>query len=256
MNAAQLWIAYWTIVKKEIRRFMRIWIQTIIPPAITTGLYFLIFGALIGSRIGPMGGYSYMEFVAPGLIMMTVITNSYSNVASSFFSMKFQNSVDELLVSPLPNWVILAGWVTGGAARGLCVAALVTVLTLFFTDLTVQNWGVTIAVIAATSILFATAGFINAVYAKSFDDISIIPTFVLTPMTYLGGIFYSIDMLSDFWQGVSKLNPILYMINAFRYGVLGSSDIRPEVAFIMIAVLTVVLIFIALKMLNGSRMRA
>lgn len=256
MSIQANWVAYKTIVRKEVRRFIRIWPQTILPPAVTTGLYFLIFGALIGRRIGDMGGFSYMEFVAPGLIMMTIITNSYSNVASSFFSAKFQNSVEELLVSPMPNWVILAGWVTGGVARGLCVAAVVTVLTLFFTDINVQHIGLTVVVILSTAILFATAGFINAVYARTFDDVSIIPTFVLTPLTYLGGIFYSITLLSDFWQSVSHANPIFYMVNAFRYGVLGESDVSPYIALSITAGATLILVFAALKMLNGSRMRS
>ncbi|NVK11429.1 MAG: ABC transporter permease [Gammaproteobacteria bacterium] len=256
MSIQANWVAYKTIVRKEVRRFIRIWPQTILPPAVTTGLYFLIFGALIGRRIGDMGGFSYMEFVAPGLIMMTIITNSYSNVASSFFSAKFQNSVEELLVSPMPNWVILAGWVTGGVARGLCVAAVVTVLTLFFTDIHVQHVGLTVIVILSTAILFATAGFINAVYARTFDDVSIIPTFVLTPLTYLGGIFYSITLLSEFWQSVSHANPIFYMVNAFRFGVLGESDVSPYIALSITAGATLVLILAALKMLNGSRMRS
>jgi ABC-2 type transport system permease protein len=256
MNSRELWIAYLTIFRKEVRRFIRIWPQTILPPAVTTGLYFVIFGALIGRRIGTMGGFNYMEFVAPGLIMMTIITNSYSNVASSFFSAKFQNSVEELLVSPTPNWIILAGWVSGGVARGLCVAAVVTVLTLIFTDLSVTHIGLTCLVILNTAILFATAGFINAVYARTFDDISIIPTFVLTPLTYLGGIFYSITLLPDFWQGASMANPIFYMVNAFRYGVLGESDVSPMIAIVMTFVLTGILVWAALRLLNSSRMRA
>ncbi len=256
MSIAELWTAYITIVIKEVRRFIRIWPQTILPPAVTTGLYFVIFGTLIGRRIGEMGGFSYMEFVAPGLIMMTIITNSYSNVASSFYSAKFQNSIEELLVAPVPNWVILAGWVTGGVARGLCVAAVVTVLTLFFTELRIQNLGTTLLVIISTAILFATAGFINAVYAKSFDDISIIPTFVLTPLTYLGGIFYSIKMLPEFWQDASMVNPIFYVVNAFRYGVLGQSDVSPVFAIVITVITSVALVGMALRMLNGSRMRA
>ena len=211
MNINGQWIAFKTIVYREIRRFMRIWVQTLVPPAITIALYFVIFGNLIGSRIGEMGGFDYMQFVVPGLIMMAIIQNSYANVVSSFFGTKFQRNIEEMLVSPVTEVVILLGYIVGGMARGLAVGAIVTVLALFFTDLTVHNWFVTISMVFLTSIVFSLAGFINAVYAESFDDISIIPTFVLTPMIYLGGVFYSVDLLPDFWAGVSMLNPILYM---------------------------------------------
>ncbi|MGH1460400.1 MAG: ABC transporter permease [Neptuniibacter sp.] len=234
MQAQDLLIAFWTIVRREIRRFMRIWAQTLLPPAITMTLYFIIFGNLIGSRIGEMGGFDYMEYIVPGLIMMSVITNSYSNVVSSFYSTKFQRHIEELLVSPVPEWVILSGYVIGGVTRGLAVGFIVTLLSLFFTDLQVQNLFVTISVVFLTAVLFSLGGFINAVFANSFDDISIIPTFVLTPLTYLGGVFYSIQLLPDFWQGVSQLNPILYMVNTFRYGILGVSDINIGFAFLMI----------------------
>ncbi|MBO2627595.1 ABC transporter permease [Shewanella algae] len=217
-------VAFKSILIKEITRFTRIWVQTLVPPAITMTLYFLIFGNLVGSRIGEMGGVSYMEFIAPGLIMMSVITNSYSNVASSFFSAKFQRNLEELIVAPVPHYVIIAGYVGGGVARGLLVGLIVTLVAMFFVDLSVQHLGLVIVTVFLTSVLFALGGLINAVFAKSFDDISIIPTFVLTPLTYLGGVFYSLSLLPDFWRGVSALNPVVYMINVFRYGFLGFAD--------------------------------
>ncbi|TNF02064.1 MAG: ABC transporter permease [Gammaproteobacteria bacterium] len=257
MNARQQWVAFYTIVEKEIRRFMRIWQQTLLPPAITIALYFVIFGRLIGPRIGEMAGFSYIEFVVPGLIMMSVITNSYSNVVSSFFGTKFQRSIEELLVSPVPNYIILLGYVIGGVARGLAVGVIVTLLSLFFTKLQVSHLGITIAIVFLTAVLFALAGFINAVFANSFDDISIIPTFVLTPLTYLGGVFYSISMLPAFWQGVSQANPVLYMVNAFRYGLLGVSDINVAWAFVMVMAFCVVLFVYSLYLLErGKRLRS
>lgn len=232
-------IAFETIVIKEVRRFTRIWLQTLVPPAITIGLYFVIFGNLVGRRIGEMGGFDYMEFIVPGLIMMAVIQNSYSNVVSSFFSQKFQRSVEELLVSPVPNYVILSGFIVGGMARGLAVGVIVTSMSLFFADLQIAHPLITVAVILMTSIVFALAGFINAVFANSFDDISIIPTFVLTPLIYLGGVFYSVELLPSFWRAVSALNPIFYMVNTFRYGFLGSSDVDIYWAFLILAVFIV-----------------
>lgn len=252
MNFYGQWVAFQTIIIKEIRRFMRIWPQTILPPAITISLYFVIFGQLIGSRIGEMGGFGYMEFVVPGLIMMAVITNSYSNVVSSFFGAKFQNSIEELLVSPVSNMVILWGYILGGVARGLMVGFIVTLLSLFFTSLDVQHPGITISIIVLTSILFSLFGLINAIFANSFDDISIIPTFVLTPLIYLGGVFYSIELLPDFWKGVSMLNPILYMVNTFRYGVLGVSDMSPTFAFVMIIVAIAIAFSFSLYLLKTS----
>jgi len=250
MNSQLLLTAFWTIVVKEIRRFTRIWAQTLLPPAITMTLYFIIFGNLIGSRIGEMGGFDYMEYIVPGLIMMSVITNSYGNVVSSFFGTKFQHNIEELLVAPVPNWVILSGYVIGGMARGLAVGLIVTLLSLFFTDLQIHHLGVTVGIVLLTSTVFALGGFINAVYANTFDDISIIPTFVLTPLTYLGGVFYSIQLLPDFWQGVSQLNPILYMVNTFRYGILGVSDIDVGFAFAMILGFILLLAGFSLHLLN------
>ncbi len=235
------YIAFETIVRREIRRFTRIWLQTLVPPAITIGLYFVIFGNLVGSRIGEMGGFQYMEFIVPGLIMMAVIQNSYSNVVSSFFSHKFQHSIEELLVSPVPNYIILSGFIVGGMARGLAVGTIVTVISLFFADLEIQNLFITITVVLLTSIVFSLAGFINALFANSFDDISIIPTFVLTPLIYLGGVFYSVELLPPFWKFISGLNPIFYMVNTFRYGILGTSDVDVTWAFFMLCVFIVIL---------------
>lgn len=253
MTNKALAIAFYTIVHREIRRFTRIWAQTLLPPAITMSLYFVIFGNLIGPRIGEMDGFGYMEFIVPGLIMMSVITNSYSNVASSFYSAKFQRNVEEMLVSPMPNWLILLGYIVGGMARGIFVGALVTLLSLFFTKLQVHSITIIALVILLTSMLFATGGFINAMLANSFDAISIVPTFILTPLTYLGGVFYSISLLPDFWQGVSQLNPVLYMVNTFRYGILGVSDINIYVALTISALFTAVLFYIALDMLNKGK---
>ncbi|MBW9256949.1 MAG: ABC transporter permease [Candidatus Thiodiazotropha sp. (ex. Lucinisca nassula)] len=243
-------IAYQTIVTKEVLRFARIWVQTILPPAITTTLYFIIFGKLIGERIGMMEGYSYIEFIVPGLILMSVIQNSYANVVSSFFSTKLQHYIEELLIAPVPNWIVLAGYVTGGMARGLIVGTVVTGISLFFTDLTINSYSLTLLVFVLTSILFSLAGFINAVYAKSFDDIAIVPTFVLTPLTYLGGVFYSIQLLPEFWQQVSLANPVLYMINTFRYGLLGVSDIDVRVALVIIVAFIVLLTWYSLRLLS------
>ena len=233
------YIAFETIVIKEVRRFARIWLQTLVPPAITIGLYFVIFGNLIGRRVGEMGGFQYMDFIVPGLIMMAVIQNSYSNVVSSFFSQKFQRSVEELLVSPVPNYIILTGFVVGGMARGLSVGVIVTLMSLFFTDLQITHPLVTVSVVLLTSMVFSLAGFINALFANNFDDISIIPTFVLTPLIYLGGVFYSVQLLPPFWQGVSGINPILYMVNTFRYGILGVSDVNVTWAFVILALFVV-----------------
>ena len=234
MNMLGQWIAFKTIVYREIRRFLRIWVQTLVPPAITIALYFVIFGSLIGSRIGEMGGFDYMQFVVPGFIMMAIIQNSYGNVVSSFFGTKFQRNIEEMLVSPVKDITILLGFIVGGMVRGLLVGGIVTILALFFTDLNVHNWWVTISMVILTALVFSLAGFINAIFAESFDDISIIPTFVLTPMIYLGGVFYSVDLLPDFWANVSLINPILYMVNGFRFGILGASDVGLLHAYIML----------------------
>ena len=250
VSSRLIWIAYFTILRKEVIRFLRIWTQTIIPPMVTMSLYFVIFGNLIGGRIGEMDGFRYMDYIAPGLIMMAVITNSYSNVTSSFYSARFQRYVEEMLVSPTPNLVIVLGYVSGGVARGLCVGLGVTIVATYFADLRINHVAITVMVAVLTSILFALAGFINAVFARSFDDISIVPTFILTPLTYLGGVFYSISLLSEFWRGVSMLNPILYMVNAFRYGILGVSDIPVWLAFVIVLAFVCGLLLFAVTLLN------
>ncbi|MEH6610550.1 MAG: ABC transporter permease [Halioglobus sp.] len=256
MSLNEQFIAFMTILRKEIKRYLRIWTQTLLPSAITMSLYFVIFGSLIGSRIGEMGGFTYMEFVVPGLIMMAIVTNSYSNVVSSFFGAKFNHSVEELLVSPTPNYVILLGFVLGGVTRGLFVAVVVTLVSLLFTRLQIHSYFVVLVVVLMTSVLFACAGFINAVFANSFDDISIVPTFILTPLIYLGGVFYSMDLLPPFWAAVSKLNPLVYVVNAFRYGVLGVSDVSLGFALSMIAFFAVAAFSFCMYLLNsGTRLR-
>jgi len=250
MNAQQTWIAFVTIVVREVRRFMRIWVQTLLPPAITMALYFVIFGNLIGNRIGEMGGYSYIEYIVPGLVMMAVITNAYANVVSSFFSIKFQHSIEELLVSPVPNNVILLGFVAGGVLRGILVGLVVTLLSLFFTHLQVHHVGVMLVVVVLTATVFSLGGFINAMYATKFDDISIVPTFVLTPLTYFGGVFYSISLLPEVWQALSMANPIVYMVNAYRYGILGVSDVSVGVSIGMLLLFTAALYAWAITLLN------
>jgi ABC-2 type transport system permease protein len=250
-------VGLWTIVRKESRRVVRIWIQTIVPPAITMTLYFVIFGSLVGSRIGSMDGVPYMTFIAPGLIMMAVITNSFANVVSSFFSSKLMLHLEEMLVAPLAHTTIVVGFVVGGVVRGLLVAALVVVVALFFTDLHVAHPFITFTTILLTAVVFSIAGLFNAIFAKTFDDISIIPTFVLTPLTYLGGVFFSISLLPPFWQKVALANPVLYMVNAFRYGMLGSSDIPIGAAYLIMIGLAVGLFAAVLVMLKrGSGVRA
>lgn len=250
MTLKEKYIAFETILIKEVLRFARIWVQTIVPPVITMSLYFVIFGNLIGSQIGDMDGFRYMDYIVPGLIMMAVINNSYANVVSSFYGCKFHHHIEEMLVSPLPNSLIIAGFVMGGIARGLAVGLAVTLVSMLFTDLSWYNLGVVISTVVLTSAVFALAGLINGIFAKSFDDISIIPTFVLTPLTYLGGVFYTISMLPDFWQGVSKLNPILYMVNTFRYGFLGITDISLTVSYTIIGIFIVALYSVALYLMN------
>ena len=231
MSRKNYYVAFKSILRREVVRFGRIWVQTLVPPAITMTLYFVIFGNLIGSRIGEMDGFSYMSFIVPGLIMMSVITNSYSNVASSFYSSKFQHNVEELLVAPVPTYVIIAGYVGGGVIRGLLVGLIVSLVSLFFVDLHIEHLFSVIFTVFLTAVLFSLAGLLNAIFARSFDDVSIIPTFVLTPLTYLGGVFYSISLLPDFWQGISHINPVLYMVNAFRFGFLGISDVPLTLAY-------------------------
>ncbi|WP_426687816.1 ABC transporter permease [Rhodanobacter ginsengiterrae] len=251
MNASTNLIALYTVARREIIRIMRIWTQTLIPPIITMTLYFVIFGKLIGSRIGSIeGGFSYMQYIVPGLVMMTIINNSYMNISSSFYGAKFQRSVEEMLVSPMANWAILSGYVIGAVARGLVVGALVLVVALFFTSLHVAHPWIALTSVTLGAIIFALAGFINAVFASKFDDIALVPTFVITPLTYLGGVFYSIKMLGEPWQAISHANPILYMVNAFRYGILGISDVPIGWAFVLMLVFIAALAIVALQLLK------
>jgi ABC-2 type transport system permease protein len=245
-----------TIVRREYGRIIRIWGQTLVPPAVTTFLYFVIFGNLVGQRIGAMGGFDYRAYIAPGLIMMAVITNSYGNVVSSFFGAKFGKHIEELLVSPLPNWVIVLGYVGGGLLRGFLVGAAVTIVSLIFTQLAVHHAFVIFSAVVLTSIVFSLAGFINAQFAKNFDQVNWIPTFVLTPLTYFGGVFYSITLLPEWARHVSYANPILHMVNAFRYGFLGTSDVNVYVAFSIMIAAALALFGLAVFFMNrGTGMR-
>jgi ABC-2 type transport system permease protein len=250
-NSATNLVALHTIARREIVRIMRIWTQTLIPPAITMTLYFVIFGKLVGSRIGVIeGGFTYIQYIVPGLVMMSIITNSYGNISSSFFGAKFSRAVEEMLVSPMPNWVILLGYVSGAVARGLVVGALVLLIALLFTSLHVAHPLITFLSVLLGATIFSLAGFVNAVFAKKFDDIALVPTFILTPLTYLGGVFYSVNMLGEPWQAISRVNPILYMVNAFRFGVLGISDVNITVAFVVMLAFVVGLSIVALQLLK------
>jgi ABC-2 type transport system permease protein len=250
MNLELNYIALKTLIRKEIIRVLRIWIQTLVPPAITMTLYFIIFGNLIGRRVGTMDGFDYMQYIAPGLIMMAVITNSYGNVVSSFFGAKFGRHLEEMLVAPMSNSTIIVGHVAGGVMRGVFIGFVVTIIALFFTKLELQHPLITFSMVLLSSIVFSLAGFINAVFAKKFDDISLVPTFILTPLTYLGGVFYSISMLPEFWQKVSLANPILYMVNAFRYGILGTSDISIGRAYLLVTFFIVLLFSACMYLMN------
>ena len=245
-----MWIAYKTIVIKEILRFSRIWVQTIFPPIITTSLYLLIFGGLMGERIGDMQGVNYLHFIIPGIILMTVIQNSYANTVSSFYLAKFNHSVEELLISPVSYWVILMGYVSGGIARGFIVGLGVFIAVSFFVELQIYSVFIVFTTFLLTAILFSLAGFINAVFAQSFDDISIVPTFILMPMTYLGGMFYSIEILPEFWQYLSKFNPIYYMVDSFRMGFLGSSTTDFWVSMTVLSSMIVILAIVASYLLK------
>jgi ABC-2 type transport system permease protein len=243
-------VALKTIARREVARILRIWGQTLVPPAITMTLYFLIFGTLIGSRIGTMDGIAYMDFIVPGLVMMAIIQNAYGNISSSFFGAKFGRHVEELLVSPMPNWVILGGYVAGGVLRGLMVGTIVLLIAMFFTPVRMPHPFITLATVLLGAIIFSLAGFVNAVYAKKFDDIAIVPTFILTPLTYLGGVFYSVKLLPDWAQTATHLNPIFYMVNAFRYGMLGQSDVSMVTAFALMIGFTVALSALGLWLLK------
>lgn len=250
MTPKENYVAFATLVRKEIVRFMRIWAQTILPSAVTMSLYFVIFGNLIGSRIGKIEGYSYMEYIVPGIMLMSIIVNAYANVVSSFFGAKFQRHVEEMLISSMPNYLILMGFVVGGVVRGLSVGVVVTIVATYFTEFNVYNGFVCVAVVVLTATLFSLVGFVNAIFAQTFDDISIIPTFVLTPLIYLGGVFYSVEMLPEFWQQISLFNPVLYMVNAFRYGLLGISDVNVITALGMTALFVVALFIYSIYLLN------
>ncbi len=250
------WIGYKTIVIREYGRIIRIWGQTVVPPVVTATLYFVIFGNLIGRRVGAMGGFDYRQYIAPGLIMMQVITNSYGNVVSSFFGAKFGKHLEEMLVSPLPSWVIVAGYISGGMVRGLLVGIAVSVVSLIFTHLHVEHPLIIIAAVLLTSAIFSLGGFLNALFAKNFDQVNWIPTFVLTPLTYFGGVFYSITMLPEWAQKVSYVNPILHMVNAFRFGFLGVSDVNMEVAFLLMVGAAVAMFATAVVLMDrGSGIR-
>ena len=248
---------YFTALKslavKETNRYLRIWVQSLVPPVITTSLYFIIFGKMIGSRIGEMGGFSYMEFIVPGLIMMSTITSSYSNVSSSFFSQKFQKNIEELLVAPVPTHVIIWGFVFGGLGRSILVGTLVTIISLFFVPLHVYSWVIVVLTLVMTAILFSLAGLLNGIFAQSFDDVSIVPTFVLQPLTYLGGVFYSISMLPPIWQTISKVNPIVYMISGFRYGFLGTIDVTIFLSIGILVLFIVVLYSVCWYLIQKGR---
>jgi ABC-2 type transport system permease protein len=250
------WIGFQTIVMREFGRILRIWGQTIVPSAVTAALYFVIFGSLIGRRIGQMDGVDYMQYIAPGLIMMAVITNAYANVSSSFFGAKFQRYLEEISVSPQPNWVIIAGYVGGGVLRGLLVGLAVTIISLIFTHLPVHHLFMILAAVLLTAIIFSLAGFINGVFAKNFDQVNWIPTFILTPLTYFGGVFYSINLLPEWARTLSFANPVLHMVNAFRYGFLGRSDVEVGLAFTIMMLSAVVLFVIALWLMRrGTGLR-
>jgi len=252
-----MWIAYKTIVIKEILRFSRIWVQTIFPPIITTLLYLLIFGDLMGQRIGLMQGVDYLHFIIPGVILMTVIQNSYANTVASFFLAKFNRSIEEILVSPVPYWVILLGYVSGGVARGSVVGMGVFFTVLLFVDFEIYSISITLMIFLLTAILFSLAGFINAVFAQSFDDISIVPTFILMPMIYLGGMFYSVEILPESWQIVSQFNPIYYMVDSFRLGLLGVSTVDFTISLSMLLAMIVILVTMSLYLLKkGVNIRA
>lgn len=251
------WVSFATIVRKEWVRILRIWTQTLIPPVITQTLYFVIFGKFIGSQVGPVHGVTYMSFIVPGLVMMSVINNSYGNVVSSFFGAKFQRNVEEILVSPTPSWVIVAGYTIGGVIRGISIGALVFLVSCLFVHPVISNFAVIIIFVVLTSIVFSLGGFMNALFATKFDDVAIVPTFILTPLTYLGGVFYSVDSLPVFWQNVSKFNPILYMVNGFRYGFHGHSDVPIGTSILMLIVLIVVLTVVNVRLITtGSGIKS
>lgn len=256
MSFRQQAIALSTLSRKEYRRVVRIWGQTILPPAINMALYFVIFGNLIGSRIGRVGGFDYKQYIAPGLIMMAVITNAYGNVVSSFFSAKINRHLEEMLVAPMSNVTIVLGHMAGGIIRGVFVGLAVTGVALLFTPLPFTHPLITISVFLLCAAIFSLGGLINGIVASNFDDVTIIPSFVLQPLIYLGGVFYSIEMLPELAQQVSRLNPILYLVNAFRYGILGVADVPIGFSYLMMVLSLAVLFGTCVLMLNrGFRIR-
>jgi ABC-2 type transport system permease protein len=255
-RASQIYIAFTTILRKEVIRFMRIWTQTLLPPAITMTLYFLIFGKLIGSQINNISGFTYMQYIVPGLVMMSIITNAYANTSASFFGTKFSKSIEEMLVAPVPNYVILLGFTIGGTLRGLVVGLIVILVSLLFTHLHIHNIWIVISMAVLSSMLFSLCGFINGIFAKKFDDVSFVPTFVLTPLTYLGGVFYSINQLPPFWKNISIFNPIVNIVATFRYGILGVSDVNVFFGFGLVCVLFIILLIWTLVLLQkGTGLR-
>jgi ABC-2 type transport system permease protein len=241
MTPSMMWVSFYTIVRKEVVRMFRIWTQTFLPPAITTALYFLIFGKFIGSQIAPINGVTYMQFIVPGLVMMAVVMQSFMNSAFTFYMAKFQKTLEEVSVSPTPYLVLIAGHVASAVIRGMLTAVIVLGVALFFTHLSIAHLFITILFVFLSSLLFALAGLINGVFANSFDTVSIFPTFVLTPLTYLGGVFYSVSVLPEIWQNISLANPILYMVNGFRYGMLGFADTNVILSLGVLSALVVVL---------------
>ncbi len=250
MHCRQSWIALYTLLRRETVRILRIWPQTLMPQLITMVLYFIIFGDVMGRKIGEMNGIPYIEYIAPGLIMMSIISSSYMNTVSTFFFAKFQRNIEEMLVSPMSNLVIILGFVGGGVVRGLLVGFLVMLVSLFFAEFKIYSYTLTISIAILTAFLFSLAGLVNGIFAKKFDDLSIVPMFFLTPLSYLGGVFYSVTLLSPFWQKVSHFNPILYMVNGFRYGIVGHADVLVEEAILFIFVLDILLLMFCLWLMR------
>jgi ABC-2 type transport system permease protein len=248
MNSSKVYIALYTIVRKETFRFLRLWTQTLLPPLVTLTLYFVIFGKFIGSQVAPINGYSYMQFIVPGLIMMNILTSAFTNVVTSFFMLKFQRSLEEMLVTPMPYWVMILGFILGGVVRGLLIGVISLGVALFFTHIAIHSLIVVLAFSILTALLFSFAGLLNGLFARNFDDVSLFPTFVLTPLTYLGGVFYSIYALPPFWQMLSQFNPILYMVNGFRYGFLGISDVSVWFSFSILVVANAILAYITWRL--------
>ena len=245
-----LWIAYKTITIKEILRFVRIWIQTILPPMIVAFLYLLIFGFVVGSRVGQMAGQDYVHYLVPGVILMSAIMHAYSNTVSSFYLTKFNRSIEEILVSPIPDWLIIAGFVTGGIVRGIAVGLAVFMVAWLVVGFALPNLVIFSLILLLTTTLFSIAGFINAIFAKSFDDITIVPNFILMPLTYLGGMFYDVRILPEFWQNVTQINPIFYMIDGFKVAFFGSASIPIIVSIAILLAMIIALFLLAVFLMQ------